>query len=224
MAESVYTPTNLKLLPAGPSVGTTVTSFATVHAYGAYVEFLASAATDIYIYGCVVKSPPASNIQYAQISIATGGSGSEVEKAVTKTTHTMDSQLGSNILFPIPLRVAAGSRVAVRVADALSSTNAIPITLLFAEVPDIVNPVLAEVANPTFTVVTDGANSATTFKTNRTEATNDFWKDCYAKATTGALLNQVRRVTGYNGTTKFITCDAFTSTPATGVIFEIVNQ
>lgn len=79
-------------------------------------------------------------------------------------------------------------------------------------------------ARPTGAVVDDVLNSATTFKTDRTEATNDHWNYSYLLFTAGSLAGQVRRITGYNGTTKFVTCDAFTAEPtAVTDTFILVN-
>jgi len=80
-------------------------------------------------------------------------------------------------------------------------------------------------ALPTFSVQTDAGNSATAVKTNRTEATNDFWKDALLVIRTGALKGQVKKVSAYDGTTKIITVSsAFTGTPADGVVIDLVNQ
>jgi hypothetical protein len=47
----------------------------------------------------------------------------------------------------------------------------------------------------------------------------------YLKIASGTLINEVRRISGYNGTSKVITLSAaFTATPADGVEFYIVNQ
>jgi hypothetical protein len=65
-------------------------------------------------------------------------------------------------------------------------------------------------------VVTDAGNSQTQFKSNRTETDNDYWKDCLVTFQTGAVINQVKKCTGYNGTTKIFTfaSPGFTATPA----------
>ena len=77
---------------------------------------------------------------------------------------------------------------------------------------------------PTATVATDGGNSATAFKTTRTEATNDYWKDVLLRFTSGALIGQTKKVTTYAGATKIITVSGgFTGTPADGVGFVLVN-
>jgi hypothetical protein len=74
-------------------------------------------------------------------------------------------------------------------------------------------------------VTTDGGNSATSFETDLAQTTNDYWKDAYLVLTSGVLSGQVKRVTGYNGTTKIITVSGgFTGTPADGVTFAIVNR
>jgi hypothetical protein len=84
---------------------------------------------------------------------------------------------------------------------------------------------LASQAMVTGAIVTDGGNSATTFKTDLTEAVDDYWKDTLIRITSGVLINQVKRVTAYNGTTKFLTvAGGFTGTPASAVTFELLNK
>jgi len=84
---------------------------------------------------------------------------------------------------------------------------------------------LASQSLVTSTVATDGGNTASTFKTALTESTDDYWKDVLIRITSGALINQVKRVTAYNGTTKFITvAGGFTGTPASSVTFELLNK
>ena len=87
---------------------------------------------------------------------------------------------------------------------------------------DIANQVWA--ALPTFTVVADAGNSATQFKTDRSEAANDFWKDTLVLITSGALAGQVKKCTAYNGTAKALTVSAFTGTPAAGVTGMLLNR
>lgn len=84
---------------------------------------------------------------------------------------------------------------------------------------------LSTTATKTGTVVTDAGNSATSFKTDLTETTNDHYKDSLLKITSGTLAEQVKKITAYNGTTKVVTVQGgFTSTPADGVTFEIVSD
>lgn len=66
-------------------------------------------------------------------------------------------------------------------------------------------------------VVTDASNTSGTFKTNLSESTTDYHKGALILFISGDLSNQVRKVTGYNGSTKFITVgDGFTGTPVAG--------
>lgn len=78
---------------------------------------------------------------------------------------------------------------------------------------------------PSFTVVADAGNTALTFKTDRTETADNYWKDSYVTVTSGALIEQVKRCNGYNGTTKFVTLQTpLTGTPAAGVTMEFINK
>jgi hypothetical protein len=78
---------------------------------------------------------------------------------------------------------------------------------------------------PTGAVATDAGNSATSFKTDRSETVNDFWKDALLVLTSGTLAGQVKKVTAYNGTTKIVTVQGgFTSTPADAVTFALINR
>jgi len=71
--------------------------------------------------------------------------------------------------------------------------------------------------------VNDASATATTFVTTLTETVTDHWKDALVKFDTGVLAGQVKQVTGYNGTTKAVTIGAFTSAPANGDVFRVVN-
>lgn len=75
---------------------------------------------------------------------------------------------------------------------------------------------------PAAAVVT--GTSATSFVTNLTSIVDDFWKDALVVFTTGALAGQVKKATGYNGTTKALTfTSGFTAAPANGDLFLLVN-
>ena len=74
------------------------------------------------------------------------------------------------------------------------------------------------------TVITDAGNTASTFKADRTEASNDYWKDCLLVFLTGSLAGQVKKVSAFNATTDFITLSsAFTAAPTAGDIFILVD-
>ena len=80
------------------------------------------------------------------------------------------------------------------------------------------------ITRPSGTVVDDAGNSTTVFKTNLTSAENDYIKDAYIKFTSGANINQVKKVSAYNGTSKVITTAAFTDEPAENDTFVIINE
>lgn len=73
------------------------------------------------------------------------------------------------------------------------------------------------------TIGASGSNTASTFLTDLTSAVTDFWKDSYFTFLTGALAGQTKKITGYNGSTKFLTTAAFTSAPATSDTGLIIN-
>lgn len=89
---------------------------------------------------------------------------------------------------------------------------------------DPVDVVIGTTGHATGTVQSDAGNSATQFKTDRTEATNDHWKDALVVFTSGSLAGQVKKISAYNGTTKIATVStAFTGTPANGDRFLLIN-
>lgn len=78
--------------------------------------------------------------------------------------------------------------------------------------------------DPVGAVVDDPANSATTFKTDLTEAGADFWKHAGLVFRDGALRHQVREITGFDTSTKFITlATPLTDEPVAGALFALIN-
>jgi hypothetical protein len=77
---------------------------------------------------------------------------------------------------------------------------------------------------PRASVVANGGNTATTFKTDLTESINDYWKDALVTFVTGSLAGQVKKVLSYDGTTKFLTfLSGYTAAPTAGDKFQIIN-
>jgi hypothetical protein len=73
-------------------------------------------------------------------------------------------------------------------------------------------------------VVADAGNSATTFVTDLTSSVTDFYKDALFRFTSGNLAGQVKKITGYNGTTKALSFSpGFTAAPATNDLGLIVT-
>jgi hypothetical protein len=83
---------------------------------------------------------------------------------------------------------------------------------------------IATSGNPSGSVVSNGSNAAGTFCTDLTQSTNDHWKDSLLLFTSGSLAGQVKKVSAYDGTTKFVTLStAFTGAPSAGDRFILVN-
>jgi hypothetical protein len=89
--------------------------------------------------------------------------------------------------------------------------------------PSILSALKAGVVSQSSSVNDTGATT-TIFKTNLSQTDNDFWKGATAVFTSGALTGQGRQVLGYNGTTKALTVDAFSSAPVNGTAFSLVTN
>lgn len=94
-----------------------------------------------------------------------------------------------------------------------------------------VREIVFEVATAFFASAITGTLTTSTFTSDRTEATTDFWKDALVLALTGTLAGQVKKVGAYNGTTKLFTLatvnsvqQVFTAAPANGDVFEIIDR
>ena len=82
-----------------------------------------------------------------------------------------------------------------------------------------------ELIGPLVTVVSDGSNTATTFKVNSTVAATNYWADAWLSFETGTLAGQVKKVTAFNFTTDFITVHAaYTATPTAGDTARLVTR
>ncbi|HKJ74723.1 MAG TPA: hypothetical protein VKA19_11455 [Alphaproteobacteria bacterium] len=74
-------------------------------------------------------------------------------------------------------------------------------------------------------IVSDAGNTASTFKTDLSETTDDQYVDAFVLFRTGANAGAVRHVSAYNGTTKFLTVDtAFPTAPSSSDEFVLVNR
>ena len=74
-------------------------------------------------------------------------------------------------------------------------------------------------------VVADGSNTATTFKTDLSSAVTDAHKDALLKFISGTLIDQVKKISAYNGSTKFVTLSsAFTGIPSASDMFVVITE
>lgn len=75
------------------------------------------------------------------------------------------------------------------------------------------------------TVVTDSSNSIISFKTDLASTTDSYCAGSFVKFTSGALINQTRRVSSFGGTSKMILVSSgFTAIPTAGDKFIVINQ
>lgn len=131
------------LIPAGPSIGTSVSSSASADTYGSWTQMRAASGNALYIVGIDVKPADDSSLDYIQIDIGTGGAGSETSVGEAKTIarlHTISSQWGTyKIELPYPIPVAASTRIACRTADDVASGLSHVLTLHVIDQADLVS-------------------------------------------------------------------------------------
>jgi len=222
MSDFIYAAEKINLYPAGPSVGTDCKK-GIANTYGSYVELVAAVTGDVYVVGVMVQCAVANN--YIQVSIGVGAAAVEVEKAVVKVPPIIASYAHGHYVPVQPyLKVLDTERIACKTAGSSGTLDTVYVTLFYVPVVEVENPVLDEVASPNGAVVDDAGNTASSFLTNLTESVDDHWKDSFLKFKDGSLAGQVRKVIGYDGTNKIITCDAFTSIPAGTASFDLINR
>lgn len=153
-------------------------------------------------------------VELSASGVSWGAGDAQISKdgAAFANTTNLPTELGSTAVYVLALTAAEVNCnwVTLRFTDAAITTKVLTIETT---------------GETTGAVVTDASNSTTTFKTDLTSAVNDFWKDTLITFTTGNLAGQVKRVSGYNGTSKFVTANAaFTEAPANGDLFRLLND
>lgn len=140
------------LIPTGPSVGTTVQSSASANTYGSWVEMSASAPADLFIVG-VRLANFGGVTSYITLDIGTGAGGAESsvgEIPFGGMDPGTDSGLqGFTVMFPFPMPVASGTRIAARVADNVASAINASVTLICINQADVVDIGIAEAVDVT---------------------------------------------------------------------------
>ena len=122
-----------------------------------------------------------------------------------------------------PTEIGTTGRYKVDLTAAEMDADSVHLIVQNASMDDV-DVIMLTGAQPTGSVVTDGSNSASSFKTDLTETTDSYWVDALILFTSGNLAGQVKKVTAYDGTTKFISVgSSFTGTPSSGDRFLLVN-
>lgn len=119
------------LIPAGPGLGTTVTSSASADTYGSWTEMRSASGNALYIVGISVS--PNGSAGYTQIDIGTGGAGAETSISETIVRGTA----AETKPFLYPIAVAANTRIACRVADEDASAQDARVYLLVVDQADV---------------------------------------------------------------------------------------
>jgi hypothetical protein len=110
----------------GAAAGLTPAGNATAWLYGAWVEASASLATNILVLGITFQVEHILELDTTlemMIEIGTGAGGSEATKVQIPYSYRMDTAVGyymispKTIYLPEPMRIASGTRVAVRATD-----------------------------------------------------------------------------------------------------------
>lgn len=142
----------------------------------------------------------------------------DTDTAILNPTVTKRTSLTGNYRVSIAVTAANGFEIG-------KSYNAIASATVggVASKAVIASFIVENIISKTGVIVADGSNTATTFKTDLSESTTDYHKDALILFTSGDLINQVKKVSAYNGSTKFITVASdFTGTPAASDAFILV--
>lgn len=131
--------------------------------------------------------------------------------AAFANTTNLPTELGSTSVYSLALTAA--------------EVNTNWITLRFTDAAITTKVITIETTGETTGSAVTGTLTTTQFTTDLSSAVNDFYKDTLITFTTGNLAGQVKRVSGYNGTSNLITANAaFTEAPANGDLFRLLND
>lgn len=124
----------------------------------------------------------------------------------------------------LPAEIGSTGRYSLALTAAEMNADNVHVLVEKASSIDPVDLIFTTGGQPSGSVDTDGGNTSSTFKTDLTESTTDYWKDALLLFTSGSLAGQVKKVSAYNGSTKFVTLSsAFTAAPSSGDRFVLVN-
>ena len=131
------------MIPAGPAVGTTLTSSASADTYGSYVQMIASTSAAIYIVGITIDTPTITTaVDIIQVMIGTGPA-TETPVGEWKFGYKVASgpvfpPMLVSFIFPFPIPVATGTRIALKVADDVASALTYNATLICIDQSNLV--------------------------------------------------------------------------------------
>ena len=113
------------VLPAGPTLGTQVTSSASTNTYGSYVEFRSASGNAIHITGITVNKEGSATPLYVELTIGTGTAASETTVSIVHVPLSGLSAIGPpDVIRLTPwIPVAANTRIAVKGASDTGSST-----------------------------------------------------------------------------------------------------
>jgi hypothetical protein len=129
---------------------------------------------------------------------------------------------GNTTNLPVEIGTTGRYKITLTAAEMDADSIALKITNAAMDDSDVF---FLTGSQPSGAVVTDGGNSSAAFKTDLSESTDSYWVDALLLFTdSSGLLNQIKKVTSYDGTTKIIGVgSAFTGTPSVGDRFILIN-
>lgn len=139
----------------------------------------------------------------------------DTDTAILTPTAVKRTSKTGNYRVPIVITAANGFEIGksynVVVSATVGGTSSKAVIMSF---------VIENIGMITGSVVTDGSNTSSTFKTDLAATTTDYHKNALLLFTSGNRMDSPRKVSAFNGSTKFITVsEAFTGTPAAGDTF-----
>lgn len=198
-----------------------------------YSSTASSATTGTYSVGEVFSSPAVIG---ELIAIKTKTSNIPASPASTTDVTNATSPLATsaalttvgNNVTAIAAKTGNLPASPASTGDVTSATSSLATSAALTTVGNNVIAIKAKTdAEPNYVTgaVLNATHTTSSFTTDLAQASNDWWKDCFVVFTSGNLVNQAKRVTGYNGTTKAITVDKpFTAAPTYPSSFSIVNH
>lgn len=141
------------------------------------------------------------------------------------TGNTQISQNGGSFVntINVPAEISSSGRYSLLLAATEMNAGNIHVKVSLTGIDDS-DIILITGNQPSGSVVANVGNTSSSFETTRPETATDFWKYSFLQFTTGSLTGQVRLVTGYNGSTFFMTTNAYTGIPSAGDDFILINE
>lgn len=166
----------------------------------------------------IVSNPETGELQDADSTPTCDVYEDATDTPIYSPTVTQRTALTGHYRVPIAVTTANGFE------EGKSYNVVVSATVSGISTKVVLASFVSMLAIPRAAVVADGANTGTAFKSDRTESTNDHWKDALIVFVTGSLAGQLKKVAAYDGTSKFMTVTGgFTAAPSATDKFILIN-